>query len=123
MRELPRIGWRKIRLSLEPNDVDFPQEVIKTAECLWKNIRDWDSRARERATEGLLSVKNESWLGDGEQPVTAAKFKKRLKPESVTIREDGSFDFWYEDGDLFWGHSIEVRGDLDGGFSDAAFHG
>jgi len=46
-----------------------------------------------------------------------------MKPESIIIREDGGFDFWYEDGDLFWGHSIEVCGNFDDGFRDAAFHG
>ena len=118
-----RIGWRKIRISLEPDDVNSPQAVIETAERLWESIRDWDAKARKRATEELLSVKNGFWLIDGEQPLTAKEFQKRMKPDSIVVREDGEFEFWYDDGDLFSGHSIEVRGDLDGGLIHASFHG
>jgi hypothetical protein len=35
-----------------------------------------------------------------------------MRLKSVTVYPDGSFDFWHDDGDLFWGHSIQVSGDL-----------
>lgn len=51
------------------------------------------------------------------------EFIRKIKLESITVREDGHFDFWFEDGDIFWGHSIMVRGDQERGFFDASFHG
>jgi hypothetical protein len=32
--------------------------------------------------------------------------------EAITVYPEGSFDFWYNDSDLFWGHSIQIGGDL-----------
>jgi hypothetical protein len=26
--------------------------------------------------------------------------------EAIQVLRDGEFEFWYDDGDLFWGHSI-----------------
>jgi hypothetical protein len=34
---------------------------------------------------------------------------------AVTAHPDGSFEFWHDDGDLFYGHSIYIRGSLSGG--------
>lgn len=70
-----RIGLRKVRICLKPEDEESTQAVIEVAERLWSRIRDWDARARERATEELLSVKNECWLDEHESPVTPEKFK------------------------------------------------
>lgn len=50
----------------------------------------------------------------GEKPLTAAQFLKRMKLQSVNADPDGSFAFWHDDGDLFWGHSIQVTGNLKG---------
>ena len=38
--------------------------------------------------------------------------------ESVTVYSDGEFEFWHSDGDLFWGHSIQVSGNLSDGLTD-----
>jgi hypothetical protein len=31
---------------------------------------------------------------------------------------DGAFEFWHNDGDLFWGHSILIVGSLEEGLTD-----
>ena len=36
---------------------------------------------------------------------------------------DGRFEFWHEDGGLFWGRSIHVRGTLTAGPTDADIPG
>ena len=38
-----------------------------------------------------------------------------MKLESISVRNNGSFDFWHNDGDLFWGHSIQISGNLTDG--------
>ena len=35
-----------------------------------------------------------------------------MKIESITVHPDGGFEFWHNDGDLFWGHSILISGSL-----------
>ena len=52
-----------------------------------------------------------------------AQFMERLEPDAVQISGDGSFDFWFNDGALFWGHSIHVTGSLEGGPEKAEMEG
>jgi hypothetical protein len=118
-----RWGLRKIRLSLSPENTSTPSAVIARAEELWGQRKILARPACEVAAAKLLEVKNGSWLNEGELPMSEAQFMRKMKLESITVEEDGSFDFWFEDGDIFWGHSIEVRGDQERGFFDAGFHG
>jgi len=118
-----RLGLRKVKLSLEPEDIADTDGVLASAEKLWDSIQHWDKLAREKAQVEMLEIKNGSWLSDGEAPMTASQFKSRMKLESVIVGEDEDIAFWYEDGDIFWGHSIEVSGNLEDGFDYAAFHG
>ena len=48
---------------------------------------------------------------------------ERLEPDAVQISGDDSFDFWFNDGALFWGHSIHVTGSLEGGPEKAEMEG
>mgnify|MGYP000913203637 FL=1 len=60
----------------------------------------------------LLDVKNSSWLEENELDLTENEFRKRLTLESITVMDLGDIEFWFNDGDLFWGHSILVSGNL-----------
>jgi hypothetical protein len=73
--------------------------------------------------EKLLPLKNDSWLGENERELTPADFKKKMKLQSINVAGDGSFEFWHDDGDLFWGHSIQIRGKLKDGLVDADIPG
>jgi len=91
------------------------QAALGTAHSLWQAQDVWDQRVRDYAVQLLLPLKNESWLNEGEIEVTAGQFKERMKLESITVHPDGSFEFWHNDGDLFWGHSIQITGSLSKG--------
>jgi hypothetical protein len=43
--------------------------------------------------------------------------------ESIAFEADGDFTFWHDDGEMFRGHSIEVRGNLADGITDADIPG
>jgi hypothetical protein len=59
------------------------------------------------ATKKLHELKNDVWLEDGEDPVTEKTFLESISIKALSISDDGrSFDVYYDDGDLFWGHSI-----------------
>jgi hypothetical protein len=47
----------------------------------------------------LLPLKNDNWLDEDEAELTADRFEDRMTLESITVRADGSFDFWHKDGD------------------------
>ena len=63
------------------------------------------------------------FLEEDEEELDAEKFEARLELESIEVRPDGEFCFWFEDGDLFWGHSITVEGTLEGGPEQADIQG
>ena len=92
-----------------------PQILLKTAMALFSAHKDCDIRARECAAKELLSVKNGAWLEDGEKKFTADQFKNRMTMESIKVSPNDKFELWYDDGDLFWGHSIVVYGTLKDG--------
>ena len=48
---------------------------------------------------------------------------ERMELDAVQISAGGSFEFWFNDGDLFWGHAIHVTGALDKGPESAQMEG
>jgi hypothetical protein len=121
-----RMGWyegkarwngRPAKLYLEAEEPEHLAGALKTARPLWKSQAAWQKRIEKLAVKELLADRNGAWLTEGEKPVTAAQFVKRMKLESVTANPDGSFSFWHDDGGLFWGHAIQVTGNLKEGLT------
>lgn len=112
-----------VRLSLSATEPAEIENALKTAHSLWKEQETWNQRILDYAVKELLSLKNGTWPDEDESEVTADQFKARMKLEAVTIDPDGAFEFWHDDGDLFWGHSIQVAGDIGKGLKDAGIRG
>lgn len=128
----PEIGWfegkvkwnrKTVGLHLEPGEDGGIADAIQTAECLWADQTTWKRKVDEFALEKLLPLKNDSWLGEDEQELTPAEFKRRMKLQSINVVGDGRFEFWHEDGNLFWGHAIHISGTLKDGLTDADIPG
>lgn len=112
-----KISWNKksVDLNLPINEVEDIKLSLQVAKTLWENRKIWSSRIREYAVKELLEFKNDSWLEEDEKEVTAKQFKTRMKLETITVYPDEEFEFWHHDGDLFWGHSILISGNLTDG--------
>jgi len=110
-------------LVLPVNDDKPPEASLRIAHSLWTNAAAWNERIQQAVVTDLLQLKNGAWLQEDEQPVTAAEFLARTTLTTISISEDAEFEFWCDDGDLFWGHSIMVRGDLENGPTDVGIHG
>ena len=108
-------GLSSVTLSVCMDDVLSPEEPLTIARELWGRQDMWDDRIRDFAASKLLKLKNDSWLQEGEEPVTKELFKASLTPENITVIGKDLFDFYFHDGDLFWGHYILVSGDLQNG--------
>jgi len=111
----------EVRLSIDESG--SCDASLKIARGLWENQASWERRVRDKIEESLFQIKNDHWLDEGQKPVTAEEFRSLLSIESVTTNPDGTFEFWCNDGDLFWGHSISVAGDLVKGCYRATLEG
>jgi len=119
-----RLGWYSRKINWNKKSVDLnlpvtePEDIklsVQAAKNLWESRKIWDNRISEYAVKELLELKNDSWLEEDEKEVTAKQFKTRMKLKAITIYPDEEFEFWHNDGDLFWGHSILISGNLTDG--------
>ena len=103
-------------------DIDREEDwdaCVEQAKALMADQKSWDEKVRSFAADQLLEQAND-WAQDaaeGEEPeeITREQFMERLELDAVQISADGRFEFWFNDGDLFWGHAIHVTGSLDQG--------
>lgn len=114
---------KRVRLNLSMDDSNSIEQPLAVATQLWDSEMEWNAKVIERAIHDLLPLKNDVWLGEGETELDADHFRMRISLEAITVYPNGAFEFWYDDGDLFWGHSIMVGGSLDGGLDSAGIHG
>ena len=114
------VDWLGGQISLVFDAEEDRAEVLQRAKTLLAGAADWDQRIRAYAADDLLVSAND-WAEDEE--ITREQFIQRMELESIEIRADGSFEFWFADGDMFYGHSIHVSGDMEHGPDDAAMEG
>ncbi len=128
------VGWfggkplwmgKRIRLSLSVDTSVNADAFLKTAHLIWSAQKEWDQRARAVAVRDLLKLKNSAWLDtdEGETELSAAQFSAKIECESVNISDDEDITFYYNDGDLFLGHSIQISATISDGPTDAQIVG
>lgn len=82
--------------------------LLPTVRDVISGLEVIDHKAREFACEELLELKNDSWLDEDEELITKEEFASKMSIDTISFQEDGEIEIWYNDGDLFWGHSITV---------------
>lgn len=112
-----------VSLYVSPDDSGDPSSALATGAAICRQFSEWAERVRRYAVEQLLSLKNDSWLDEDEANVTPEQFLSRMQLEGVTAYPDGRFEFMHADGELFWGHAIQVTGNLTDGPTDADIPG
>ena len=113
-----------IEVSGEPCELlllDLGEGQAEEARTLAARVQEWAAAgveaAKAYAAAELLTLKNDAWLGEGEASIDAATFVGSLTLAGVNAFPDGTFEVYFDDGDLFWGHSVQV--DVDAGDSFA----
>ncbi len=109
----------RVDISFDPEAGHDISRGLQVAETLWKDQQTWKQRIEDYAVEELLPTKNDYWLGEDEDegdvtPLTPEQFQARMTLEAITFDREGGFEFWHDDGDLFYGHSIQIGGTLEG---------
>lgn len=120
-----KVSWASlsIRLNVTPDDEGSAEASLAVAKDLWRDQTGWGKRISDFAVQKLLPLKNDTWLEDDEEALTPDQFRARMTLESITVDPDGSFTFWHNDGDLFFGHAIQICGSLSEGPTDADIPG
>ena len=85
------------------------KEELKKVKNIFSNIEltHFIEKAKDYTAHKLLKLKNDLWLEEDEKEVTKKDFKDRMKFTSLYVFSE-SANFYFDDGDLFWGHTIEV---------------
>ncbi len=94
---------------------------LETAE----HFEEFDKKNKEYAVENLLELANE-WQDSEEgehEPITRETFMERIEISEMTVSPQGCISLFYSDGDMFWGHAIEITIESDGTYSDADIAG
>ena len=94
---------------------------LKTAEY----FEDFDRKNKEFAADNLLDLAHEWQESDeGEnEPLTREQFIEAIGVSEWTVTPYGNMTMYYYDGDIFWGHAIEINIDEDGNIEDADIAG
>jgi hypothetical protein len=117
------LAGQPIELSIDAID-DLPDPtVLAIAERFWKDQANWDHRLREFAVAQLIELKNDAWLQADEEALTEGQFIRKMTPNSMGFDPPEGFTIYYNDGDIFWGHAIEIRGTLSKGPESADIAG
>ena len=132
-----QVGWYeaeldwldgKVRLDFDKGEAEAMKAAQDTARALLADAQSWDERVRTFAAEQLTNLANQ-WAQDGEEEdeapeeITPEAFMERMELDAIQVDDQGGFTFWFEDGEMFWGHAIRVSGTLAGGPDDAQMEG
>ena len=112
-----------VDLNVNVEEADELIPALQVAYALWDAESAWSKRVSDYAVEKLLPLKNDNWLSDEEMELSPEKFKKKMILQAISVYPDGEFEFWHDDGDLFWGHSIQISGNLTDGLTHADIPG
>ena len=119
----------KVSLALEI-DLD-DEETWDTARSIaHKVMADRESRdrsMREFAAKKLTELANE-WQADDDEkenadPITEEAFAQRITLSELSLTYKGDFTAYFDDDDMFWGHTVEVCGSLENGIESANIAG
>ncbi|MGY4761627.1 DUF2262 domain-containing protein [Paenibacillus caseinilyticus] len=113
----------RVELHFEWQSDENPMKLaLQTAYSLFGDQEGWNKRLKAYAADELLDLAND-WLEQEDEPqyekITEEIFINSIKIWTISVYPEGRFTVYYSDGDLFWGHSICVNGNISGEFESA----
>ena len=115
---------RTVDISFDPDNVESD---LDTFVAILSEQAQWIAASRSQIEDSiigeLLELKNSTWLEEGQKSVSRAQFLKAIVLTDITFRSDGSFEMYFDDGDLFFGHTILLSGSKDKGIDSATIAG
>lgn len=97
-------------------------EAAEHAQHLIAKDSIWQAAFEDRMYSSLYEIWHDNWNEDDEQ-LDREEWLARTRLETIDVDEAGNFNAFLEDGDLFWGHSIMVSGNIQTGIASANLAG
>jgi hypothetical protein len=98
----------KVEIKFDEDDIndksDFINSINLKLDWLEKNKKVID----KKIVSDLLTLKNESWLGDDESILDRESFISKIELKTIVFSEDLSFELFFYDGLMFGGHEIKL---------------
>ncbi|MCL2827176.1 MAG: DUF2262 domain-containing protein [Oscillospiraceae bacterium] len=96
-------------------------DVLRT---LFEQQEQRDSEFRAFAAKALIETANE-WRSQEEsedtpEELSEEEFMGRISLSSLAVTPDGKYTAYYDDDNMFWGHSISVEGSIETGPESAS---
>lgn len=101
-------GTSTMPLAFVPDDPKLPQACLTRGPRNATDAKSLVKKARDFATSKLLTLRNRTWREEHDEVLNAKQFAARLKIAGLHVYEDGSCIVYFDDDDLFWGHSVVV---------------
>jgi hypothetical protein len=112
-----KIDWQGQQISLSLHQPEKINETLKIAQTVHENQDLWNKKIREFLIANLYG---ETWSEtEHDENFTEDEFCKKFELESLTVdildrNNEIQVSFWFDDGDLFWGHTIVLNGNTEG---------
>ncbi|MBM79439.1 MAG: hypothetical protein CMJ78_02445 [Planctomycetaceae bacterium] len=103
-----RVGDVTFEIKLNPDEGIDASSALMRVKQIVEDFERYQQLAADYAIDGLLELKNDTWLDEGEEEVSSEFFKAKMTLQAITVEADGEVTFWHHDGGLFFGHSIQV---------------
>ena len=117
--------WNETEISLvlevDAQDRSTWKTTCNTARSMVSELEKWDQDMRAFSAKELTSLANE-WMEEDDEStlsITEKIFAERISLSELAFPFEDGFTAYYEDDDMFWGHTIEVCGSLEHGIERA----
>lgn len=110
----------EIHLLARPSVVS-DRAITTAARAAIARVRTMEDACRVYACSKVLDYYNAEWSNG--RPLDASEFMRRLEPGYIVVHESGYCEVCFGDGELFLGHSVDVRIRPDGSIQSAGVEG
>lgn len=116
-----------LALEIDLDDEETWDTARSIAHKVMADRESWDKSMREFAAKKLTELANEWQANDDEKenadPITEDAFAQRITLSELSLTYKGDFTAYFDDDDMFWGHTVEVCGSLENGIESANIAG
>ncbi|PRX53957.1 DUF2262 domain-containing protein [Flagellimonas meridianipacifica] len=120
------IDWRgkkvSVSLGVDINDNATWTKALDKLLYLYDQQEKIDLDLRKFSGEELTYLAND-WLEDENEEITKNDFINRMSLSELVVHFDGDFTAYYNDDNMFYGHTIDVSGNIETGIDSANIAG